>query len=108
MTKFNFTEKQKQKIRQYPQKLNYFCPRCMKAYQRKENPVSEESANCPDCGSEMHFVEYKGELIDVFWCEECEKAFLAEDEELKKIEKYEKKRKQPSSKQVSKAMEETE
>ena len=86
----------------------HICLKCLTVYERERKPISEESANCPNCGSEMHFVEYEGELIDVFWCEECKEGFKAEEEELKKIEKYEQKRKQPSSKQISKAMQETE
>ena len=76
MNVFGFTPKQREKVRQYG--LNYFCLNCSRGYQRQEKPLSQESANCPICGSEMHFVEYKGELIDVFWCEECEEAFLLE------------------------------
>ena len=106
MNVFDFTEKQKEKVRQHG--LTHFCPRCSRGYQRQENPVSEELENCPYCGQELTLLEHEGELTDVLYCGECEKAFLAGDETLKKIQKLEQKRKQPSSKQVSKAMEETE
>ena len=94
MTLFGFTEPQKQRIREYPDKLTHFCPRCMKAYQRQETPISEESANCPYCGSELAFLKYEGELTDILYCEECKKGFKAEDEEIKKIQKYALKREQ--------------
>lgn len=87
MTQFDFTEEQKKKVREHIPKLNYFCPRCMCAYQRPEKPVSEELANCPYCGSELAVLTHKGELTNALWCEECEQPFLAEEEELKKIEK---------------------
>ena len=94
MTLFGFTERQKERIRNYPDKLSHFCPSCMTAYQRQQNPISEESENCPYCGEELDFLEHEGELTDVLWCEECKKAFLAGEETLKKIQKYEQKRKQ--------------
>ena len=108
MSLFGFTEKQKQRIREYPDKLTHFCPRCMKAFQRQENPVSEELENCPYCGQELTLLEHEGEYTDVLYCEECKKPFLAEEETLEKIQKLEKKRKQPSPKQISKTMQETE
>ncbi len=103
---FDFTSKQKQKVREYG--LTHFCPRCMRGYQREEQPLSKESANCPYCGKELSFVEYEGEVIPVFWCEKCEEAFLAEGEELKKIRKYADKTKHPLSKEVTRALEEIE
>ena len=86
MSLLDFTPKQREKVRQYG--LTHFCPRCMKGYQREEKPVSEESANCPYCGSELAFLRYEGELTNILYCENCEKGFVAENEELKKIQKY--------------------
>ena len=87
MDLLDFTPKQKEKVREHG--LTHFCPRCMRGYQRIEQPLSEKSDNCPYCGKELSFVKYEEELIPVFWCEECEKAFLVEKEGLKKIRKYE-------------------
>ena len=86
MDLFDFTLKQREEVREY--QLTHFCPFCMRGYQREEKPLSEESANCPYCGEELAFLTYEGELTDVLWCEECEKPFLAEGEELKKIQRY--------------------
>lgn len=103
---FDFTPKQKEKVRQHG--LTHFCPRCSRGYQRTEKPLSQESENCPYYDSELSFVKYEEELIPILWCQECEKAFLAEKEDLKKIRKYAKKTKQPLSKEVTRAMEESE
>lgn len=64
----------------------------MVGFQREEKPLSEELENCPYCGEELSFLEHEGELTDVLYCGKCEKAFLAEEETLKKIRKYEQKR----------------
>ena len=92
MDLFDFTPKQKQKVREHG--LTHFCPRCMKGYQREEKPLSEESANCPYCGEELSFLRYEGELTNILYCENCKQGFIAEDEELKKIQKYALKREQ--------------
>ena len=106
MDLFEFTPKQKEKIRQHG--LTHFCPNCMTGYQREEKSVSEESANCPFCGEELSFLRYEGEITNILYCENCKQGFVAEKEELKKIQKYAEKTGQPLSKQTRKAMEEVE
>lgn len=86
MDLFDFTPKQRQKVREHG--LTYFCPRCMRGYQREEKPLSEESANCPYCGEELAFLTYEGELTNVLYCVECEQAFKPSEEGLDKIRKY--------------------
>lgn len=98
MNMFDFTPEQREKVRKHG--LTHFCPRCARGYQRQETPVSEESENCPYCGSELSFLTYKGELTNILYCEECKKPFLAEKEGLKKIRKYAEKTEQPLSKDV--------
>lgn len=100
MIMFNFTYEQREKVRKHG--LTHFCLRCSRGYQRQENPISEKSENCPYCGEELGFLEHEGELTDILYCESCKKGFLAEEETLKKIRKYEEERKKlnPHSKAV--------
>ena len=99
MDLFDFSSEQKEKVRQHG--LTHFCSRCMKGYQRTEQPLSEETENCPYCGKELSFVKYRGKTIPVLWCKNCEEALIPETKEgLKKIQKYAEKTKTPLSKEV--------
>jgi len=105
MDLFGLSHQQKQKLREH--QCTHFCPRCMKGFQREEQPLSEESENCPFCGEELAFLRYKGMLTNVFWCLNCKRGFEAEQDGLKKIEKYAEKMtkgEQVSSKLIQNAM----
>ena len=80
MALFGFTDKQKQRVKEYPEKLTHFCPKCMKAYQRQEKPLSEDLENCEYCGSELVLTSYEGEVTNILWCPECKKAYQITDE----------------------------
>jgi len=80
MALLGFTDKQKQRVKEYPEKLTHFCPKCMKAYQRQEKPLSEDLENCEYCGSELVLTSYEGEVTNILWCPECKKAYQITDE----------------------------
>lgn len=86
MDLFGLSQQQKQKLREH--QCTHFCPRCMKGFQREEQPLSNESENCCYCGEELAFLRYRGMLIKALYCEGCKKIFVAEENGVKKIEKY--------------------
>ena len=87
--------------------FTHLCVDCKMGFARETKPRSEESENCPYCGEQLVFLRHRGMLTNALYCEDCKKAFLVDENGVKKIEKYDektRKNEKVSSKQIKEAM----